>query len=166
MKPSPLTVGAGLGVLALFALAVASSGGSPRSSYPTSNTRDDGRAWPVPAYVRVSSPFGWRTGPFTGQPQFHKGVDLAAAEGADVLAPISGRVAKIETTQTSGLTVWLHGRGEAHRLAHLSAAYVSEGQEVTAGQVIAAVGRTGQTTGPHLHWAVYIDGQPIDPLLL
>lgn len=157
----------GLGVLAVIVVIAAAASRSTPGTYATSNSYDDGRAWPVPAFVRISSPFGWRDNPRDRtQRQFHRGVDLAAAEGADVLAPISGRVARVEVTNESGLTVWVHGPGEAHRLAHLSAAYVAEGDQVIAGQLIAAVGQSGWTTGPHLHWAVYIDGQPVDPLLL
>lgn len=164
LHPKPLVVG-GL-VVGLVVLMLASS--STRGDVPaTSNSYDDGRSWPVAGYGRVSSGFGWRTSPITGHQEFHQGIDIPAPLGTAVLAPISGRIARVEVTKTSGLTIWMHGRGEAHRLAHLSAAHVVADEEVKAGQVIGAIGSTGtHSTGNHLHWAVYVNGEAVDPLLL
>lgn len=164
LHPKPLVVGGlALGLVVLMAVSASTRGDVPA----TSNSNDDGRSWPVAGYGRVSSGFGWRISPITHKEEFHTGIDIPAPLGTAVLAPISGRIARVEVTKTSGLTIWMHGRGEAHRLAHLSAAHVTAEDEVQAGQVIGAIGSTGtHSTGNHLHWSVYFNGQPVDPLLL
>lgn len=164
LHPKPLVVGGlALGLVVLIAVSASTRGDVPA----TSNSYDDGRSWPVAGYGRVSSGFGRRISPINHKEEFHTGIDIPAPLGTAVLAPISGRIARVEVSKTSGLTIWMHGRGEAHRLAHLSAAHVNAEDEVRAGQVIGAIGSTGtHSTGNHLHWSVYFNGQLVDPLLL
>ncbi|MQL53103.1 peptidoglycan DD-metalloendopeptidase family protein [Desulfofundulus thermobenzoicus] len=114
-------------------------------------------AWPVVG--RVSSPFGWRE----GRP--HHGVDIAAAEGEPIRAVKDGRVVFAGPRGTYGLAVIInHGQGLETLYAHASKLLVSPGQTVQEGQVIALVGSTGRSTGPHLHLEVRLNGVCYDPL--
>ena len=117
---------------------------------------------PVPG--PSSSRFGARS-IFNGVPRApHTGEDFAGAEGTPVLAPNAGRVALAQDLYFSGNTVVIdHGLGLFSLLAHLSAIDVKQGKQVTAGQRIGGLGATGRVTGPHLHWAVRINGARIDP---
>lgn len=113
-------------------------------------------SWPVLGLV--SSPFGLREG------RLHEGIDIAAARGTPVRAAASGRVTYAGPAGTYGLLVILaHERGWATYYAHCSEIYVTPGQQVGAGEVIAAVGDTGRATGPHLHFEVRENGVPYDP---
>jgi murein DD-endopeptidase MepM/ murein hydrolase activator NlpD len=123
----------------------------------------DGRVWPVDA--TVSSGFGVRTHPLTGQRRLHAGLDLAAASGTPIRAAAAGQVVAADTVGGYGLTVDLrHGDGSVTRYAHQSRLLVRVGQSVAAGQVIGLVGSTGNSTGPHLHFEVRTHAGPIDPL--
>jgi murein DD-endopeptidase MepM/ murein hydrolase activator NlpD len=117
---------------------------------------------PVPG--ASSSRFGSRS-IFNGEPRSrHTGEDFAGAEGTPVIAPNGGRVALAQDLYFSGNTVVIdHGLGLFSQLAHLSAIEVKEGEPVTKGQPIGRVGATGRVTGPHLHWAVRLNGARIDP---
>jgi murein DD-endopeptidase MepM/ murein hydrolase activator NlpD len=119
----------------------------------------------APLAGEVGSKFGPRTDPFTGGPQFHTGVDYNAPEGAAIVAPAPGRVTRVESYRGGhGKLLEIdHGGGLVTRYTHLSAFEVGEGQQVAAGQLIARVGSTGLSTGPHLHFVVLRDGQAIDP---
>jgi murein DD-endopeptidase MepM/ murein hydrolase activator NlpD len=119
----------------------------------------------APLAGEVVSKFGPRTDPNSGGPQFHNGADFSAPEGAPIVAPAGGRVTRV-ASYPSGWGKLLeidHGGGLATRYAHLSTFEVGEGQQVAAGQLIARVGSTGLSTGPHLHFVVLRDGQAIDP---
>jgi murein DD-endopeptidase MepM/ murein hydrolase activator NlpD len=96
----------------------------------------------------------------------HKGIDIAAPVGEPILAPAKGRVAFAGNRRGGyGLTVEIdHGYGYVTRFAHSSRLLVRTGQTVERGEVIAEVGATGLTTGPHLHYEVEVNGQPVDPL--
>jgi len=119
---------------------------------------------PIPGSV-ITSRFGMRTNPFTGAQSSHTGIDLAAPFGTRVRAAAAGTVVRIDRDQILGLSVYLaHGTGIETRYAHLREAFVSVGESVPAGSVIAAVGSTGYSTGPHLHFEVIVDGIPFDPL--
>jgi murein DD-endopeptidase MepM/ murein hydrolase activator NlpD len=126
-------------------------------------------AAPVPALTaampgRVSSSYGWRPDPINGAMKFHKGVDLAMPTGQDVPAARSGEVSFAGAVDGYGLTVVVkHDDRTSTRYAHLSEILVSPGEAVTAGQTIAHSGATGRVTGPHLHFEVLEDGQPVDP---
>ena len=134
--------------------------------------RRGSRAWgdPVPE-GRLTSPFGERVHPFTGERRHHRGVDLAASTGTPILSPATGRVTvateRYEGGDLHGTVVVLdHGGGLQSFYSHLSALSVTPGQEVARGQRLGAVGATGEVTGPHLHFEVWRDGEPVDPATL
>jgi murein DD-endopeptidase MepM/ murein hydrolase activator NlpD len=109
----------------------------------------------------IAASFGWRTNPW---PEFHKGLDLEANYGTPVHATAAGTVASATWDGGFGLKVDIdHGNGYHTWYAHLSRASVNAGQRVTKGQLIALSGSSGSSTGPHLHYQLMHDGQPIDP---
>lgn len=140
-----------------------------RSSEPASvhTAMSHGDVLPETAHeIAVTSGFGWRRDPIDGRARFHKGVDLRAAYGAAVATPADGRVVLAGTQGGYGMTVVVeHPGGVRTRYAHLSAAEVSEGEDVRAGQVIGRAGQSGRATGPHLHFEVLAGGEPVDPRL-
>jgi murein DD-endopeptidase MepM/ murein hydrolase activator NlpD len=112
-------------------------------------------------YVAVGSTFGWRTDPW---PEFHKGLDLDAEYGAPVRATAAGTVVAAGYDGGFGIRVEIdHHNGYQTWYAHLRQADVKAGDDVTKGKVIGAVGMTGETTGPHVHYQLMKDGAPIDP---
>lgn len=120
--------------------------------------------WPVKDGI-LTSGFGYRSSPITGRRKFHSGVDLSAERGTRVYAVARGVVAMADYNSGYGRMVEIdHGLGIISRYAHNSSVFVEEGDWVDAGQVIATVGTTGQTTGPHLHFELLIDGDAVDPL--
>jgi murein DD-endopeptidase MepM/ murein hydrolase activator NlpD len=109
----------------------------------------------------IAAAFGWRTNPW---PEFHKGVDLEANYGDMVRATAAGTVISAGWDGGFGLKVDIdHGNGYHTWYAHLSRVSVSAGQRVTKGAPIASVGSTGESTGPHLHYQLMFEGNPIDP---
>jgi murein DD-endopeptidase MepM/ murein hydrolase activator NlpD len=95
----------------------------------------------------------------------HEGIDLAAPYGAPVVAPAAGRVERISRQSGYGLVLEIdHGNGIETKYAHLSKVVVRDGQHVTRGDPIAAVGNSGLSTGPHLHYEVHVNGKVVDPL--
>ncbi|HVL32405.1 MAG TPA: peptidoglycan DD-metalloendopeptidase family protein [Actinomycetota bacterium] len=119
--------------------------------------------WPVSG--RISSGYGWRTHPIYGNRSFHSGIDIAAPSGRSVNAARYGRVLATGYRGAYGLIVLVdHGEGIATMYAHLSRIYVREGQSVSTSQSIAAVGSTGWSTGPHLHFEVRSGGEPTNPM--
>jgi murein DD-endopeptidase MepM/ murein hydrolase activator NlpD len=116
------------------------------------------------ASARVSSQFGWRQDPIDGSVKFHKGTDVAMPVGRDVPAAMGGRVTYAGERSGYGLTVEVdHGNGLMTRYAHLSEVSVSVGDAVSEGQSLAKSGASGRVTGPHLHFEVLDQGQPMDP---
>ncbi len=114
--------------------------------------------------ARVSSEFGWREAPIAGAGNNHKGLDLAAPAGTPIYAAAAGTVTIARYSNSAGNWVVInHGNGLQTYYMHASALYVSEGQTVSKGQNIAAVGSTGQSTGPHLHFQVMSNGTPVNP---
>lgn len=108
---------------------------------------------------RITSPFGGRIHPITGAEIFHKGIDIGASQGNSIFAYANGTVSYAGWKSGYGNFVEInHGNGLVTRYGHMSAIYVKEGQQVTAGQRIGAVGSTGTSTGPHLHFEVIING--------
>lgn len=113
----------------------------------------------------LTSGFGWRRDPLTGAARFHSGVDLKAAEGEPVASTGSGRVVFSGTSGGYGTNVVIeHANGIRTRYAHLAAALVKVGDEVTEGQQIGLAGHTGRATGPHVHYEVLAQGRAVDPL--
>jgi len=113
----------------------------------------------------VTSAFGWRRDPVDGAAKFHRGIDIRAAYGQDIQAAGSGRVVSAGTEGNYGETVVIeHAGGLRTRYAHLSAASVTPGQEVAAGQVVGRAGRSGRATATHLHFEVTTaTGDRVDP---
>lgn len=117
-----------------------------------------------PVKGTLTSTFGSRKSPFTGQSEFHKGLDIAAKRGTAVVAPADGRVTMADNQGSYGkMMVVDHGYGVVTRYAHLSKFLKKKGESVKRGQKIAIVGNTGRSTGPHLHYEVHLNGMPVDP---
>jgi murein DD-endopeptidase MepM/ murein hydrolase activator NlpD len=113
----------------------------------------------------ISSGFGERMDPFTGEEGVHKGVDFAAPEGTDVLAVAAGIVTWAGPREGYGNMVEInHGKGYSTRYAHNDTLLVKVGDEVQRGQAIAKVGSTGRSTGPHVHFEVLRNGVQINPM--
>jgi murein DD-endopeptidase MepM/ murein hydrolase activator NlpD len=110
--------------------------------------------YPVAIPAVISSVFGWRVHPISGDARFHSGTDIAAPQGTPVLAAYGGQVALADFLGGYGLTVTLaHNQGQQETLyAHLSEIFVRPGEVVKQGDVIGRVGSTGNSTGPHLHF--------------
>ncbi len=113
---------------------------------------------------RISSGFGLRRDPFTGQLAWHKGLDLSSPKGTPVRAPAEGRVLRAGRYHGYGLLVEIdHGNGIHTRYGHNSRLLVHPGQMVRRGQVISYVGQTGRASAPHLHYEVLLHGTEVDP---
>ena len=118
----------------------------------------------VPVAGPVTSPFGLRSSPGTGAQEFHEGIDIGAAQGAPIRAAASGTVSFAGQMSGYGNVVIVqHAGGLATRYGHQSAMLVSAGQPVAAGEVIGAVGATGDATGPHLHFEVRLNDVAVNP---
>ncbi|QSQ10371.1 Murein hydrolase activator EnvC [Koleobacter methoxysyntrophicus] len=121
-------------------------------------------AWPTPGYTRITSPYGWRIHPIYKTRRMHTGIDIGAPAGSNIVAATHGEVIYADWLGGYGKTVVLdHGGGISTMYAHTSVILVEVGQKVRKGQVIAKVGSTGVSTGPHLHFEVKINGNHTDP---
>ncbi len=119
---------------------------------------------PLPGELEITSGFGPRIDPFLGTPALHTGVDLLDDYGAPVRATAAGTVVSAGFDGGYGNMVEIdHGNGLTTRYAHLSSIEVAPGQNVSLGTVLGRIGATGRATGPHLHYEVRIDGEPVDP---
>lgn len=126
-------------------------------------------AWPLPQTFSISSPFGYREDPFTGELEYHNGTDIAAPNGTQILAAAAGTV-----TIANGIDSWGgsygyhikidHGGGLETLYAHCSAICVTPGQQVQQGEVIGFVGSTGNSTGNHLHFEAWVNGERTDAM--
>ncbi|HEX7681199.1 MAG TPA: peptidoglycan DD-metalloendopeptidase family protein [Thermoanaerobaculia bacterium] len=109
--------------------------------------------------------FGGRSDPFTGEPGTHNAIDISSAAGQAVRAPADGIVVKAEWANGYGNVIYIsHGYGYSTRYGHLSAYAVKPGQHIKRGDIIAYVGSTGRSTGPHLHYEVRLNNNPVNPL--
>ena len=129
-----------------------------------SNSSANGYIWPTNATRLVSSPYGWRNCPYHGR-EFHNGSDIAASWGTAVLAANSGTVIQAGWNGGYGISVMIaHSDGITTLYGHMSDWNVSEGQTVSQGEVIGWCGSTGNSTGPHIHYTMYKNGETINSL--
>jgi murein DD-endopeptidase MepM/ murein hydrolase activator NlpD len=112
----------------------------------------------------VSSGFGYRISPFTGRREFHNGLDIAAKEGSPIIAPADGVVTFADNKWLIGNMIKIdHGYGITTQFGHIKKFIAKRGDHVKRGQVIALVGNTGRSTGPHVHYIVRLNGVPVNP---
>jgi murein DD-endopeptidase MepM/ murein hydrolase activator NlpD len=118
----------------------------------------------APARGWFTSVFGYRTSPFTGKREFHRGIDIAARKGTPILAPAAGRVRHVSEHKALGKMVIIrHGYGIETVYGHLAEHRVKPGDPIERGQTIGLMGNTGRSTGPHVHYQVQVNGVPVDP---
>lgn len=133
---------------------------APGEAITTSPTMPNARS-----SARITSGFGMRQHPILGGRRAHLGVDMAAPTGSPILSPDAATVQAAGWQGGYGLMVTLlHGNGMVTRYAHLSRIAVAPGQRIGKGAVIGLVGSTGRSTGAHLHYETWVNGQPINPL--
>lgn len=131
----------------------------------TTLKRGSGRNYGIVSGKRISSPYGYRNHPITGKKSFHSGVDIAANFGNGVYAYGDGKVVEAGWNGAYGNSILIdHGNGLKTRYGHLSKIYVRVGQKVGTNYKIGAVGSTGFSTGPHVHFEVLKNGQTKNPL--
>jgi len=111
----------------------------------------------------ISSNYGYRKHPINGQHHFHTGVDIAAPESQPVFAPVTGEIIAVGGDMWNGNFIRLQCNAHTFIFCHLKDWNVHTNDRVTTGQQIGTVGKTGQTTGPHLHFEVHYHNAPIDP---
>jgi len=119
--------------------------------------------WPVKGWL--TSSFGYRTSPFTGRREMHKGIDVATRSGTPIIAPADGIV--VFSGREGGFGNMLlvdHGYGIVTRYGHCSSLEAKKGDKVKRGDIIAKVGNTGRSTGPHLHYEVAVNGVAVNPM--
>ena len=120
--------------------------------------------WPCPSSSRVTSPFGGRSSPTEGASSNHQGMDIGAASGSNIIAAAAGEVIISTYSYSAGNYIMInHGGGVYTVYMHCSQLLVSKGDQVTQGQVIAKVGSTGYSTGPHLHFGIRVNGSYVNP---
>ena len=135
-----------------------------QTSY-AAGTQESGFVWPLPCSTRVTSRYGNRSDPFTGETRYHSGIDIDGFgnDGAPVVAAASGEVITAAYDSSYGNYVIIDHGGTSTVYAHMSGLAVSEGQTVGQGQTIGYVGATGRATGTHLHFEVYVGDGRVDP---
>lgn len=124
-----------------------------------------GELFIYPIQGRLTSPFGYRRDPFTGRKSFHSGIDLAAPEGTKIKVILDGTVSLTSYSRIFGnYMIVTHPNGYQSLYGHLSRFNAKKGEQVSQGDIIALVGNTGLSTGPHVHLSIYKNGKLIDPL--
>lgn len=142
----------------------ASGGGSTTSNISSNGALSAVSVWPAPQ-GKAGSGYGWRTHPIYGTRKFHKGTDIPAPAGSPVLASGAGTVIKSYYSSSYGNYIVIdHGGGVMTGYAHMTRRIASVGDKVSAGQQIGTVGTTGNSTGNHLHFEVYINGSTVNPM--
>ena len=132
---------------------------------PASPALSGGGALNWPLGGPITSPFGWRVHPITGASRFHSGIDIGGDYGDTIHAAGAGIVSYAGWISGYVYAVIIdHGGGISTLYGHNQALLVSEGQSVSQGQAIAECGSTGNSTGPHCHFEVRVDGEPVDPM--
>ncbi len=122
-------------------------------------------SWPVPGYNRVSSPYGYRTHPIFNTTKMHTGIDIPAPTGTPIVSIDNGKVIFSGVQRGYGNTVMIqHDDGKVSLYAHNSVNNVSVGQRVVKGQIIAKIGSTGYSTGPHIHFEIRVNGKHVNPM--
>lgn len=130
----------------------------------TDETSVDNMIWPFPGDPNIYSYFGYRTSPITGKREYHSGIDIGGAYGANIVASLAGTVTKATYSSMNGNYVVIdHGNGVTTHYLHASKLLVSQGDYVRQGQVIMKCGSTGWSTAPHLHFTIRINGALVDP---
>lgn len=120
------------------------------------------KGWPTEG--RITSGFGMRMHPIKGEEEFHSGLDISTAKGSNTLATADGIVSFSGWSNGNGnLVVVEHGFGYSTFYAHNSVNIVKVGQKIKRGDIVAQVGTTGSSTGPHLHYEIWKDGRPVNP---
>ncbi len=118
--------------------------------------------WPTRGWL--SSGFGKRTSPFTNEEEFHKGIDISTRMNTPIIAPADGIVSSTGKDYIMGNKLMInHGYGMKTRYGHMAKILVKKGESVKRGQKIGLVGNTGRSTGPHLHYEVYLNSLPVNP---
>lgn len=143
-----------------------STGGDSGSSSGGGSGSSSKESWGKPcSWVKLTSPYGYRIHPTTGQYKFHNGVDLANSQGTPIRATRSGKVTVATYGGTYGYYVTInHGDGYSSLYAHMTHYIVSKGDTVSKGQVIGYMGSTGRSTGPHLHFSIFYNGSSVNPM--
>ena len=140
--------------------AALSSSSNTKSSYTGGKF-----CWPSAASQRITSQYGYRIHPISGRKTLHRGIDIGAGLGTNVLAAEAGTVVTSGWNNSYGYYITInHGNGYVTLYAHNSKLLVSKGDKVTRGQVIAKCGSTGNSTGPHIHFEVLLNGQLQNPM--
>ena len=122
--------------------------------------------WLSPVNGMITSYCGGRQNPILKKQEFHDGLDIAVAEGTNVIAVRTGTVTEVRNSATYGkLLKYETEDGYEVMYAHLSAVLVKEGEKIKQGQVVAKSGNTGLSTGPHLHYSLFRHGELVDPLM-
>lgn len=130
----------------------------------SSTTAPSKYVWPCPSSKKITSPYGYRIHPIQGYRKMHTGMDIGARSGTDIVAAASGTVIMAKYYGGYGNCIIIdHGGGMSTLYAHMSAYVAKNGDYVAAGQVIGKVGSTGNSTGPHLHFEVRVNGQHTNP---
>ena len=133
-------------------------------TYKTASLGDIKFIWPCPSSSRITSGFGGRSSPTEGASSNHKGIDIGASTGSNILAAASGTVTISAYSASAGNYVMIsHGGGVSTVYMHCSSRLVSVGDKVSQGDVIAKVGSTGYSTGPHLHFEIRSSGSYVNP---
>ncbi len=121
--------------------------------------------WPVPDSKRITSKFGYRDAPTKGASTYHRGIDIGAPTGTKAVSVLAGTVVAASYSSQSGYYVKVdHGNGVETRYLHASKILVSVGDYVERGEAVIKIGSTGVSTGPHLHFGLFINGVAVDPL--
>ncbi len=130
----------------------------------TNETSIDNMIWPFPGDPNIYSYFGYRTSPITGKREYHSGIDIGGAYGADIVASLAGQVTKATWSSMNGNHIVIdHGNGVTTHYLHASKLLVKTGDYVKQGQVIMKCGSTGWSTAPHLHFTIRVNGALVDP---
>ncbi|MBQ7230721.1 MAG: peptidoglycan DD-metalloendopeptidase family protein [Oscillospiraceae bacterium] len=142
------------------------NGGGSNDGGSSGGSFVSGESWARPcSWRKLTSPYGYRIHPTTGQYKFHNGVDLANDQGTPIYAARSGKVTVATYGGTYGNYVTInHGDGYSSLYAHMTRYVVHKGDTVKKGQLIGYMGSTGRSTGPHLHFSIFYNGSSVNPM--